>query len=123
MTTPADRRTAMAGFSLIELLVALAVFALVVVGLLNLAGESTRTAVHLEERVLAGIVADNQAVESMLVEPAALSTPTGGVDQLGGRQWRWRRVATSTGEDGLLRIDITVDSDAGQQAASAWVFR
>lgn len=123
MTAPADRRTAMAGFSLIELLVALAVFALVVVGLLNLAGESTRTAVHLEERVLAGIVADNLAVESMLVEQAVLAAPAEGIEQLGGRQWHWRRVANSTGEDGLLRIDITVDSDAGQQAGSAWVFR
>jgi len=51
----------MRGFSLIELLVALAVFALAVLALLNLAGESTRTAVLLEERVLAGVVAENRA--------------------------------------------------------------
>lgn len=112
------------GFSLIELLVALAVFALVVVGLLNLAGESVRTAVHVEESVLAGIVADNVAAESQLLEPAALVAPAEGSEHLGGHDWRWRRKAAATGSDGLLRIDVEVlHPGDGGVAAGASVFR
>ena len=50
------------GFSLIEMLVALAVFSLAVIALLHLAGQNTRAASVIEERVLAGVVADNRAV-------------------------------------------------------------
>lgn len=111
------------GFSLIELLVALAVLALVVAGLLNLAGESARTAAHVEQRILAGIVADNLAAEAMLADAATLAAPADGVAHLGGRDWRWRRTATVTGADGLLRVDIVVVGEDGGQAAYAWVFR
>ncbi|MCD7098947.1 type II secretion system minor pseudopilin GspI [Stenotrophomonas sp. MMGLT7] len=111
------------GFSLIELLVALAIFALVVVGLLNLAGESTRTAVHVERSVLAGIVADNLAAEAALAEASALAAPAQGSERLGERDWRWRRETAASGNDGLLRIDIEVTGDDGAVAANATVLR
>jgi len=123
VTAATDRRAAR-GFSLIELLVALAVFALVVVAMLNLSGESVRTAVHVEERVLAGIVAANVAAEAQLLEPAQLAASQQGSQTLGDRQWAWRRTATDTGSDGLLRVEIEVlrPGDGGV-AASASVFR
>ncbi len=55
-------RLAEDGFTLIELLVALAVFSLAALALVNLASENVRSAQGLQTRVLAGIVADNQAV-------------------------------------------------------------
>src|SRR3546814_4552523 len=55
------------------MLVAVAVLSLVALALLNLAGENTRTALVVEENVLAGIVADNRAVEAMLAAPGELS--------------------------------------------------
>lgn len=120
MRSAADRAR---GFSLIELLVALAIVALVAAGLLNLAGESTRTAAHLETRALASIVADNLLAEAMLDEPQALARPADGRVALGARDWQWRRSATSTGDDGLLRIDVEVTDADGQLAAQAWGFR
>ncbi|ADV26794.1 general secretion pathway protein I [Pseudoxanthomonas suwonensis 11-1] len=123
MARPTERRGAR-GFSLIELLVALAVFALVVVGLLNLSGESVRTAVHVEESVLAGIVAANVAAEAQLLEPAALAAPLEGSEALGGRDWHWRRTAVDAGSDGMVRVDVEVRRPGGDGvAASASVFR
>lgn len=123
MAPATEPRPGMSGFSLIELLVALAVLALVVAGLLNLAGESIRTAAHVEERTLAGIAADNLAAEAMFAEPATLASPAQGIERIGGRQFRWRRSASATGEEGLLRVEIVVTTDDGRQAANAWVFR
>ena len=52
------------GFTLIETLVALAVFSLVALTIIRLASENTRAAVHVENRLLAGIIAENVAVEA-----------------------------------------------------------
>ena len=52
------------GFSLLEILVALAVFGLAAMALLNLSGESVRTAARVQDRTLGGIVADLEATMS-----------------------------------------------------------
>ena len=84
-------RRAEAGFSLLEMLVALAVFSLAVLALLHLSGQNARSAVIVEEQVLAGIVADTIAAESLLLDAAALANAPEGSEVAGDREWRWRR--------------------------------
>ena len=102
------------GFTLVELLVALAVFSLMVLALLNLAGESVRTAIALEERALAATVAENQAVQAALLPARQLTEPASGKEQAGSREWRWER-STQPGGGDLLRVAIRVRGDAGDQ--------
>ena len=112
------------GFSLIELLVALAVFSLVALALLNLAGENTRTAVVIEEHVLAGVVADNRAVEATLATPAELATQSAGTESAGDREWRWTRTVSPTDMAEIVRVDVTVRPAAEDSVvAEASVFR
>lgn len=108
------------GLTLIELLVALAVFSLAAMALLNLSGENTRSAVRVETRTLGGVVAENLAVEAM-IDPRLAEGRTDGVLPLAGRQWRWTRSVQAV-EAGLLRIDIAVSTDEGQ-AADRVLFR
>lgn len=113
-----------AGFSLIEMLVALAVFGLAALALLNLAGETTRSAVIIEESLLAGVVADNRAVEALIATPAELQGPDAGVEVAGDRRWRWVRKIHPVEDTTLLRIDIAVMPARGDRvAAEAHVFR
>ncbi|MBJ6982802.1 type II secretion system minor pseudopilin GspI [Luteimonas sp. MC1572] len=112
------RRPCARGFSLIEMLVALAVFALAVLGLLNLAGESTRTAVAIEERVLAAVVADNVAVEAMTIDTRLLGDDAHGSETAGGRDWRWTRTVAATADASLLRVDITVMPPGEERVAA-----
>ena len=118
------RRTAEAGFTLIELLVALAVFSLAVLALLNVSGENVRTAGAIEARVLAGVVADNRAVEALT---SAQPPPVGvgaGQEAAGGRLWRWSRVVTPTAEPALLRVDIRVAAaESPKTVAEVTLFR
>lgn len=109
-----------AGFTLVELLVALAVFSLAALALLNLAGENTRSAARVETRTLGSVVAENVAVEAM-IDPRIGEGLTDGVVPLAGRQWRWRRSVQGV-EGGLLRIDISVSTGEGQ-AADRVLFR
>lgn len=101
------------GFSLVELLVALAVFSLAAVALLNLAGESTRTAASLEERVLAGVVADNRAVEAVATETPPAPGLSEGVDHLADRDWRWTRQIIGTADPDILRVEVRVSPPDG----------
>lgn len=113
-----------AGFSLIEMLVALLVFSLAVVALLNLTGESTRVAVSLEQRVLAGVVADNRAVEALTDPVAPPVGETSGEEVAADRSWAWQQVVTETAEAGVLRVDVRVsERPGGPTLAEVTAFR
>ena len=116
-----DRGPNKEGFSLIELLVALAVFSLAALALLNLTGENTRSAARVETRTLGGVVAETLAVEAMIAPSISEGTASGRT-ALAGRDWRWTRTVAATDDPDLLRIDIRVATDEGQ-AADRTVFR
>ena len=116
-----SRRSAREGFTLVEMLVALAVFSLAALALLNLSGENTRSAARVEERTLGGVVAENVAVEAMV----AMQLPDGetsGQVRMAGRDWRWTRSVTATDDPDIQRIDVRVASAEGQ-AADRTLFR
>lgn len=108
------------GFTLLEMLVALAVFGLAALALMHLSGQNVRSAALVEERVLAGIVADNRAVDAALAGGAErAAAATHGTDVLADRQWRWQRRQQSLG-NGLSRVQVTVYAPvSGQLAAEA----
>ena len=107
------------GFSLIEMLVAMAVFALAAMALLNLSGESIRSAARAQDRTLGGIVADNVAAETVLglgdgAEEGRVS--------LAGRDWRWRRSVAATEVPDLRRVEVQVLAEENEEAARRIVF-
>lgn len=113
-----------AGFTLIELLVALAIFSLAVLALLNLAGENTRASGRLQDRILAEVVLDNRAIETVTsLVPPALGKAAGS-EQVAGRPWLWTRQVSRTADPAILRVDIIVMTPRSRQpAAAATLFR
>ena len=119
-----EPHTTAGGFSLIEMLVALAVFSLAVIALLHLAGQNTRAAAAIEERVIAGVVADNRAVEAVLAGPGELATEETGAETCGDRAWQWTRRVQATDDSGIVRVLIAVSPvGTGGVSAEASVFR
>jgi general secretion pathway protein I len=111
------------GFTLLEMLVAMAVLSLGALALLNLAGENTGTAGAMEERLFAGVVAENRAVEALTAPvPPALGRESG-VDAAGGQTWRWTRQVSRTGEPGMVRVDVRVAGPGGRTTGEVTVFR
>jgi general secretion pathway protein I len=102
------------GFTLIEMMVALAVFSLAALALLRLQGATVSSTAMIETRALGQIVANNLAVEALT---DAVPPPLGkseGVVENGGRKWRWSRTTKRTADVRIVRIDIGVVDEFGR---------
>lgn len=111
------------GFTLIEMLVALAVFSLAALALLRLQGVTLSTTADLDQKQMGQIVAHNLAVE-LLTDPAPPSLgEQSGVTENGGRQWRWVRDAEITDDPRIMKIDIRVSGTSGGSPAVLTVVR
>lgn len=96
------------GFTLLELLVALAVFSIAALALLRLNAVSVATATELKAREGAMLVAENEAAR-IQTDPAA---PVLGSASLrvtnGGRTFLVAQVVTPTPDRRLSRVDLAV---------------
>ena len=118
----ADRKRE-GGFTLIEMLVALAIFSLAALALLRLGGATATNSARLTEQALAQTVARNLAVE-VLTDPQSppFGTQTGSLTNA-GRQWRWTRVVERSPEARIQLITIRVEGEQGSGAATLTLFR
>ena len=115
------RRLAEQGFTLLEMLVALAVFSLAALALVRLQGVTLRTAADLDSKTMAQIVARNLMVEWRTdPQPPALGDTQGVVDN-GGRQWRWTRAVKRTDDARLMQVDVAVQGASGSPAVLSFV--
>jgi general secretion pathway protein I len=112
------------GFTLIEMLVALAIFSLAALALLRLGGATATNSARLDSQAMAQIVARNIAVETLTdPEPPAFGT-TGGTTIDGGRHWRWSRIVARSPEARIQQIGISVEpEEGGPGRASLIIFR
>jgi general secretion pathway protein I len=103
------------GFSLLEVMVALAVFSLGALALLNVMGESQRSQAINEARAVARIVAENRLVEAMATTSPPPAGASSGREEALGRIWFWEMNVAPSPDPRLLRIDVLVHEDQGTQ--------
>lgn len=116
-------RSGARGFTLIEVMVALAVFSLAALALIRLEGATIRSTALLADTVLAQMVARNVAVDAVTApSPPALGRAAG-VEQNGGRPWRWVREVRRAGSSDVLRIDVAVLDQGGRALGRLTVIR
>jgi general secretion pathway protein I len=96
------------GFTLIEVLVALAIVAIGMAAVLGALTSSANTVSYLRDKTFAQWVALNQIATLRL---SGQMTPAGNSDgdtDFAGRSWHWRREVTATQVPGVVRIDVKV---------------
>jgi general secretion pathway protein I len=101
------------GFTLIEIMVALAVFSLAAMALVRLESATIRGASILNETLVAQMVARNVAIEAVTDGTPPTAGRTTGVETNGGRAWAWTRQVGALGDAGVLRIDVAVAVPGG----------
>lgn len=100
------------GFTLLELMVALAVLAIVAMAVFGRGGDSVRDLYTMEQRTLARWVAENEVARMRLehrgsTETISLGTVRQRVRQ-GDRSWQVVKETQSTSHPSLRRVEVTV---------------
>jgi general secretion pathway protein I len=102
------RRALHRGFTLIEVLVALAIVAIGMAAVMGALTSSANTISYLRDKTFAQWVALNQIANLRL---SGQQPPTGNSDgdtDFAGRSWHWRQEVVATQIPGVERIDISV---------------
>lgn len=121
--TPGRLRRNEGGFTLAEVLVALGVFSIAAMALLNLKGESAETVGRLEARALAGVVAENRMIEVMSARQAPGLGVRRGEVRMAGRAWAWSESVFATDDADLRRVEIAVALEDEGEVALLTAFR
>jgi len=96
------------GFTLLEVLVALAVLALTMGAVIKAVGDYTGNQAYLRDRTLAVWVARNVLAEQQLESAWPGVGEIKGNSDMGGREWSWLVTVTQTEEEELRRLDVEV---------------
>ena len=103
------------GFTLIEIMVALAVFSLAAMALVRLENATIRGASILDETLVAQMVARNVAIDAVTAAQPPTAGRVTGVETNGGQAWTWTRQVSALGGSSVLRIDVAVADRTGTQ--------
>ena len=96
------------GFTLLEVLVALAIFAVVAASVLSASARSLKTAARLEDKTFATWLADNRLQEIQLADAPPVEGREQGEESYAGRRWQWQTEVQATSEPEMLRITVRV---------------
>jgi len=100
------------GFTLVEVLVALAIISIALMSALRAAGQGTNNAAELRSRLLAGWVAENRLAEDRaLAEWLPLGIHRGTAHE-GGLDFHWREEVIATPNAAFRRVDVWVFATA-----------
>lgn len=96
------------GFTLLEVLIALAIFAVVAASVLTASARSLQTAARLEDKTFALWLADNRLQELQLAETPPSPGRESGEESYAGRRWLWQSEVEATSEPDMLRVTVRV---------------
>lgn len=96
------------GFTLLEVMVALAIIALSLVAVGTKMNHMIDTANAMRDRTYASWIAQNRITELRLSGQIPEATTTTGEVQFAGVEWEWRADVYETGIENLMRVEVAV---------------
>ena len=103
-----------AGFTLIEVIAALMIFSVGIVGLISMNTQSLSTISRLEDQFVAGVVADNVLIDARREQRIELGEEQG-EEKAMGRTFTWEREILKTDLENFFRINVRVLDEEGQR--------
>lgn len=99
------------GFTLLEVLVALAILAIALGASIKTASESAGNVAYLRDRTLAGWIALNQVNQVLLDAEWPNVGFKRGTSRMADREWPWQMRVSNTADEDIRRLDIAVFAD------------
>lgn len=96
------------GFTLIEVLAALVIVALGMLGVIQAVTQTARNGTYLREKTLAHWIAMNVITEQRLLPSPPTVNETSQEVDFAGQRWRWTMKVTQTQVQSLRRMDVSV---------------
>jgi general secretion pathway protein I len=110
------------GFTLIEVLAALVIVALGMLGAIQAVTQSARNGTYLREKTLAHWIAMNVITEQRLQPSAPDVSETSDEVEFAGQRWIWKMTVTQTSVESMRRMDVSVrPADAPEDRSLATV--
>ena len=108
--TGAETRRGVAprGFTLIEVLAALVIVALGMLGVIQAVTQTARNGTYLREKTIAHWVAMNVITEQRLQPSPPNASESSDEVELAGQRWRWTLTVTQTAVESMRRMDVAV---------------
>ena len=105
------------GFTLIEVMLAMAVFSIAGIAILGTADTNARNLGYLESKIVASWVASNQLVEVTLDDTWPPKNNKKGKVELAGQEWFWQQKVIKTTDNDMRAIVMEVRLDEKDPAA------
>lgn len=105
------------GFTLIEVMLALAVFSIAGIALLSAASNNARNIGYLETKMFADWVASNQLVTVNLEEKWPPKNNLKGEVELAGRAWFWQQKVVKTNDKDMRAVIMEVRAKKDDELA------
>lgn len=106
----------LAGMTLIEVMVALAIFAITGAAILKATGDHIGSVGQIEEITLATWVANNQLTRAHLDNQWPPKNNQRGNQEMAGRTWFWQQTVTQTNDQDLRAIEVKVGLDSSYES-------
>lgn len=117
MITTKPSCNAQQGFTLLEVMVALAIFALTGTAIIKAVGENLNAVGQLESITFANWVANNQLTRVQLEQKWPIRNNLQGSVEMGNREWFWVQTVTATNEKNLKQVTVTVGLDPNYEGS------
>ncbi|MCG8710198.1 type II secretion system minor pseudopilin GspI [Brenneria sp. 4F2] len=109
------------GMTLLEVLVAVSVFALAGLALLKATTQQAAGIGRLEEKTFAAWIAENQQVRLRLEQTWPETRWVSGETQFAGERWYWRWQGVATGDSQLRALDVEVRRQKNAVSAEGYL--
>ena len=120
MTTTHSTQSRTRGFTLVEVLVALAIVAIGMAALLAALGSSADSATYQRDKTFAEWVALNRIEEVRLALQRPSKGKSEGETEMAGVKWKWGQEVLETEVKGILRIDVSAKPADARLGKDVW---
>jgi general secretion pathway protein I len=113
MSKPMRSAKSRKGFTLLEVLVALAIVGISLIAVAGKMVQMLNAASTMRDRTYASWIAHNKITEMRLANVIPEVSASSGEVDYAGVEWAWRAVISETGVENLYRIDVTISFPGG----------